>query len=294
MLSLGEECASLTLTDEKLLSKQKRGESANEASVLPTRRLPEKFVSVERNVKSSDRKVKFVMYLFSDGPKEYDFLLRMLSLGRDRYWRRKMMHDLHASPGERVLDVACGTGLVSFDLASSMRAQVVGVDVTREMLTRAIEITRERDRERHDDLDVDFIQARAENLPLRDATFACSTISLAMRNVSSIPSTIREMKRCVRNGGSVASLDFTIPRGKVFGSFYDFYIFHLLPALGLVISRHWSGIFSYLAASIRRSKSPEQIADIMRACKLGDISMTRMTRGVMALVVGRNPREGAS
>ncbi len=251
------------------------------------KRLPNNFVSVEKSVKSHDRKVKYVMYLFSDGSKEYDFLLRVLSLGRDRYWRTTMAEMLRPSRGQTVLDIACGTGLVSFDIASRMRACVVGVDVTREMLVRAVELKKRNSGEGDRGLDVDFIQARAENLPLRDSAFACSTISLATRNVTSIASTIQEMKRCVRVGGVVASLDFTMPTGRAFRHFYSFYIFKLLPSLGLVISRHWNGIFSYLASSIKRSKSPEQIADIMRISGLEDVSTTKMTRGVTALVVGR-------
>ena len=83
------------------------------------------------------------------------------------------------------------------------------------------------------------------------------------------------------------SMDFTLPKGAVFRSFYSFYIFEVLPVIGYVISRHWNGILSYLAGSIRRSKTPEQISEIMRSCGLNQVSIKRMTFGVTALVSGR-------
>jgi len=222
------------------------------------------------------------MYLFSDGPREYDFLLKILSLGRDSYWRDSVIEKAGLPPaGGKVLDIACGTGLVSFQFASRNN-MVIGVDVTREMLERA-NFLRKRTLGAPC---ISFIQARAENLPLRSGVFDCATISLATRNVSSVSETFKEMGRCIRNGGRVISMDFTRPRGRVFASFYNFYTTKFLPALGLVISRHWNGIFSYLAGSIERSKTPEQLSLIMEEEGLESTEVKRMTHGTTALVTG--------
>jgi len=246
------------------------------------KRIPKKYTELQTELSSSDRKAKFVMYLFSEGPREYDFLLKILSLGRDNYWRNSIVENARLPPeGGRVLDIACGTGLVSFNFASR-GSTVVGVDVTREMLLRANDLLKKMGK----DLDVDLIQARAENLPLRSDQFNCATISLATRNVSSVQETFREMGRCVRAGGPVISMDFTRPRGSIFAPFYNFYTFKVLPALGLVISRHWYGIFSYLAGSIQRSKTPEELSRIMTKTGLGNVGTRRLTHGVTALVSG--------
>ena len=226
------------------------------------------------------------MYLFSEGPREYDFLLKLLSLGRDRYWRRSIIQEAGVEKGDNVLDIACGTGLVSFEFGAR-GATVVSIDVTREMLDRALILYKKE----FPNQDVNFIQARAENLPIRSDSFACSTISLATRNVSHVSTTFAEMSRCVKNGGSVLSMDFTRPVGKIFSPFYDFYIFHILPAVGLIISRHWNGIFSYLANSIKRSKTPEQVSQIMQSIGLSNTKIQRMTRGVTALVTGKKISE---
>lgn len=226
------------------------------------------------------------MYLFSEGSREYDFLLKILSLGRDRYWRQSIIRESGVGRGDVVLDIACGTGLVSFELGAR-GVSVVGVDVTREMLTRALALYK-RDFPHQD---INFIQARAENLPIRSNSSNCATISLATRNVSSVSATFGEMGRCVSKGGRVLSMDFTRPVGKIFSSFYDFYIFYALPALGLMISRHWNGIFSYLANSIKRSKTPEQVSQIMQNVGLSNTKVQRMTRGVTAVVAGRKLNE---
>ena len=248
--------------------------------------LPSKYVEIQNQLPSSDHKAKFVMYLFSEGPREYDFLLKILSLGRDRYWRRSIIQEANIERGDAVLDIACGTGLVSFEVGLR-GARVVGVDVTREMLRRALVLYKKD----FPSQNVDFIQARAEFLPIRSDSFSCSTISLATRNVSSVPATFREMGRCIKKGGVVLSMDFTRPAGNLFASFYDFYIFHALPALGLIISRHWNGIFSYLANSIKRSRTPEQVSQIMQNVGLSHTKIQRMTRGVTAVVAGKKLNE---
>lgn len=250
------------------------------------RQLPEKYRSIRENIKTPDRKVRFVMYLFADGPKEYDFLLKVMSLGRDRYWRTTTVTKAAPKVGDRALDIACGTGLISFELAGQ-GAQVVGLDVTREMVLQANVLKKNYERQFSRKLDVEFVQARAENMPFRSDTFNFSTMGLAMRNVSSIKGTIEEMTRCVATGGEVMSMDFTLPKGGFFRSFYSFYIFWVLPTIGYVVSRHWNGILSYLAGSIKRSKTPEQISEVMRSCGLSPVTIKRMTLGVTALVSGK-------
>ncbi|MGI0079398.1 MAG: ubiquinone/menaquinone biosynthesis methyltransferase [Nitrososphaerales archaeon] len=231
------------------------------------------------NAGRADKKVNYVIRLFSDGPEEYDFLLKILSLGRDNYWRESLIREAAVGHGSLVLDIACGTGLVTYQFADK-GVRVVGIDVTKEMLRRATHLAP------YAICDVDFIQARAENLPLRSDVFDASTISLAMRNVSSQTETLDEMRRCTKKGCRVISLDFAKPRSSLFKPFYNFYIFKLLPAMGFLISRHWNTIFLYLANSIERAREPEQITWTMQKVGLAKASIRRMTHGVTALVSG--------
>jgi demethylmenaquinone methyltransferase/2-methoxy-6-polyprenyl-1,4-benzoquinol methylase len=231
------------------------------------------------SVPGPDKKVNFVIKLFSQGPREYDFLLKILSLGRDRYWRYNMIRLAEPGPRSLILDIACGTGLVTYSFAR-FGSNVIGVDVTREMLAQAKQMPDYRA------YDVDFILARAENLPLRSDAFDASTISLALRNVSSQVETLSEMRRCTKSGKPIMSVDFARPKGKFFRAFYTFYIFKVLPTLGLLISKHWNLIFLYLANSIEKSRDPERIRETMDSIGLHYSTIKRMTKGTTALVSG--------
>lgn len=226
-----------------------------------------------------DNKVRYVLRLFSDGPKEYDLLLRIFSLGRDGYWRRTILEKSGAHPHGTILDIACGTGLVTYSFANR-GCYVVGVDVTKEMLRQAMALPS------YKNSDVDFVLARAENLPLKDNSFDAATISLALRNVSSQVETLSEMTRCVKSGKPVMSLDFARPKGRIFNFFYRVYIFKVLPSFGRLISRHWKVIFLYLANSIEKSRDPEKIKETMEAVSLKACEAKRMTHGTTALVSG--------
>jgi demethylmenaquinone methyltransferase / 2-methoxy-6-polyprenyl-1,4-benzoquinol methylase len=228
-----------------------------------------------------DKKVSYVRRLFSEGPGEYDFLLKILSFGRDKYWRDCMREKARLKTNSTVLDIACGTGLVTYTFARMEKAFTVGVDVTREMLRQAISL------DSYKKYDVDFVLARAENLPFRDECFDASTISLALRNVSSQVETLSEMRRCTKQGREVMSLDFARPRGKLFRPFYNFYIFKILPSIGRLISRHWKTIFLYLANSIQKSRDPEKIKETMESIGLANTEIRRLTHGTTALVSGR-------
>jgi demethylmenaquinone methyltransferase/2-methoxy-6-polyprenyl-1,4-benzoquinol methylase len=226
-----------------------------------------------------DKKVSYVMRLFADGTQEYDLLLKILSFGRDKHWRDAIVEKAKPNPDSLFLDIACGTGLVTYLLAKA-GSYAVGIDVTREMLIRAKELPE------YKKYNVDFILARAENLPLRSDVFDGSMISLALRNVSSQVETLNEMKRCTKRGSPVMSLDFARPKGRVFAAFYRFYIFRVLPTIGLLISKHWNRIFLYLANSIDKSRDPERIKETMDSIGLNHSSIKRMTKGTTALVLG--------
>lgn len=230
-------------------------------------------------VTEPDKKVSYVRRLFSEGPGEYDFLLKILSFGRDNYWRNCMHAKANLEGNSTILDIACGTGLVTYSFARK-GAYVVGVDVTKEMLKQAMNL------DSYGRSDVDFVLARAENLPFKDDCFDSSMISLALRNVSSQVETLSEMRRCTKKGKPVMSLDFTRPKGRLFKYFYNFYIFKVLPAIGRMISKHWKTIFLYLANSIQKSRDPEKIRETMESIGLNDTGIQRLTHGTTALVSG--------
>ncbi len=232
-----------------------------------------------------DVKARYVRSLFSKVPLEYDILLGLLSFAQDRRWRAYVVSQARSMTQKYVLDVATGTGLLAADLAKTIRgrASVVGVDLTLSMLKTA----RQRLRDRGLSESVDWVLARAENLPFRDDSFGSSSISLALRNVSDASMTFREMSRTTGPGGAVISLDFTRPTNRAFRVFYYDYLLGLFPLFGRMVSEAWGDTLSYLGRSILRARTGEQIAQLMSNEGLRNARSVPMTAGIVCVVYGK-------
>ncbi len=183
-----------------------------------------------------------------------------------------------------VLDVATGTGLLAADLARTMdRGLVVGVDLTLSMLhTARIRLRKSGLRDR-----TAWVLARAENLPFRNSCFGSASISLALRNVSDAETTVEEMARVTKPGGTVVSLDFARPPNEVFRLFYYDYLLGLFPLLGRMVSAAWGRTLSYLGRSILRARTGEQVAGLMAKKGLLDAKSLPITMGVVCVVYGK-------
>jgi demethylmenaquinone methyltransferase/2-methoxy-6-polyprenyl-1,4-benzoquinol methylase len=188
---------------------------------------------------------------------------------------------------ERILDVATGTGLLAADFARivSRDGYVVGVDLTLSMLKTA----RWRLKTKELEEKVDWVLARAENLPFRDCAFGSASISLALRNVSDAQMTVREMSRATRPGGIVISLDFTRPTDPLFQIFYYDYLLGLFPILGRLVSQAWGRTLSYLGRSILKARTGHQIASLLSEEGLVDAKSVPLTAGIVCAVYGRKP-----
>ena len=232
-----------------------------------------------------DAKARYVRSLFSNVPLEYDILLSLLTFAQDRYWRTYVVKNARPTNGEPILDVATGTGLLAADFAQSIssRGYVVGVDLTLSMLKTA----RSRLEAKQLDTKVDWVLARAENLPFREGSFGSASISLALRNVSDAKQTFHEMSRTTGSGGVVISLDFARPQNRLFQLFYYDYLLGLFPLFGRMVSKAWGRTLSYLGRSILKARTGEQIANLMRNEGLADSTSVPLTAGIVCAVYGR-------
>jgi demethylmenaquinone methyltransferase/2-methoxy-6-polyprenyl-1,4-benzoquinol methylase len=181
--------------------------------------------------------------------------------------------------------VATGTGLLAADFARilSHNGFVVGVDLTLSMLKTA----RWRLQTKGLGGRVDWVLARAENLPFRDDCFGSSSISLALRNVSDAKMTFREMSRATGPGGIVISLDFARPPNPLTQLFYYDYLLGLFPFFGRMISEAWGRTLSYLGRSILKARTGEQIANLLTNEGLTDAKSVPLTAGIVCAVYGR-------
>lgn len=202
--------------------------------------------AVER---SRSRPNEFARELFDGLPRRYDALEEVLSFGQNRRWRTALVEAVtsgHPAP-DRILDVATGTAGVAMVLAQRTSAEVVGVDLTEEMLRTG------RERVLHRDLDDRVLLAcgRAERLPFPDAAFDALTFTYLLRYVADPEATLRELARVVRPGAVVAGLEFFVPSPPVWLPAWRLYTRLVLPAGGFLGGGpEWARVGRFLGPSI--------------------------------------------
>jgi demethylmenaquinone methyltransferase / 2-methoxy-6-polyprenyl-1,4-benzoquinol methylase len=216
--------------------------------------------------------------LFRGLPRRYDQLSAALSFWQDPRWRRALVDAVAPAAGERILDVATGTGMVAAELLARADCTVVGLDQSTEMLAGA----RARFAVGSGGARVELIEGQAERLPFADAAFDALTFTYLLRYVDDPPATMRELARVLRPCGRIASLEFGVPPRAVPRLAWSFYTTVGLPVLGGLFSRDWAAVGRFLGPSISgfyaRHPLPT-IVDYWREAGLRDIRVRRMSLG---------------
>jgi demethylmenaquinone methyltransferase/2-methoxy-6-polyprenyl-1,4-benzoquinol methylase len=229
--------------------------------------------------------------LFAGLPRHYDRAGAALSFGQDPRWRAALVDAVDARPGDRILDVATGTGLVAQALVRRYDATVVGVDQSPQMLAaaaarlaRAPELARA----------ITLVEGEAERLPFGDGEFDHLTFTYLLRYVDDPAATLRELARVVAPGGRVASLEFGVPDREPWRALWRGYTRLGLPLLGRTISADWEAVGHFLARSIPDFYARQPLATLpalWRDAGIGDVEVRRMSFGAGVVMWGR--REGA-
>jgi demethylmenaquinone methyltransferase/2-methoxy-6-polyprenyl-1,4-benzoquinol methylase len=226
--------------------------------------------------------------LFAPLPASYDRWSRVLSLGQDPRWRRFLVSRVAAGPGDSVLDVATGTGAVAIELAHRTGCNVVGVDQSPEMLDEA----ERRARAAGLGARIRLVEARAEELPFEDESFDALTFTYLLRYVADPGATLRELARVVRPGGTVAMLEFGVPRG-LWRWPWELYVRGGLPLAGRAISSGWQEVGAFLGGSIRgfyaRYPLP-RLLDLWGEAGIAEVHCRRLSLGGGIVVWGRRER----
>lgn len=202
---------------------------------------------LNRNVRASRHEPnRFSRELFAPLPKKYNRLAQVLSFGQDRRWRTEMIRHVTSSRPKLILDVACGPGAVTAQLARSCDASIVGVDLSPEMLREATSTVQVRYAHR-----VRLVQAHAEELPFADATFDALTFTYLLRYVADPQAVLKELARVVKPGGRIASLEFAVPSRVHWHLSWWLYTRAILPVAGLLTGgRGWMSVGRFLGPSI--------------------------------------------
>jgi demethylmenaquinone methyltransferase/2-methoxy-6-polyprenyl-1,4-benzoquinol methylase len=238
-----------------------------------------------------ERKAFYVQDMFGRIARRYDLMNRLMTLGRDRAWRRYTVAQLGLDSGLPgvVLDVATGTGDLAFEaLHQFPGVQVYGLDFVPEMLALAKQkavAERQPVLERSRSQTLHFLGGDALRLPFRDGMFDGVVTGFAMRNVTDIPAAFAEMARVTRPGGRVACLEIAKPSTPLFRQLFALYFYRLVPLLGGWITGQRSA-YTYLPHSLTAFLTPDEIADVMRQTGWRDVRFKRLMLGTVAVHVG--------
>jgi demethylmenaquinone methyltransferase/2-methoxy-6-polyprenyl-1,4-benzoquinol methylase len=212
----------------------------------------------------------------------YELLNALMSAGLNRIWNKKALQATGLRPGGRALDLACGTGSLTRDLAKRVGSEgyVLGMDFSNEMIGAA---------KKRPASNVEYLLGDATNLRgVEDGSFDAATIAYGARNIPNLDALFGEMARAVRPGGRVVCLEIARPRGRFFATFYGLWFDRLVPWLGAKVSGDpWA--YSYLPESVKAFVAPGELAEIMRRNGLQNVTWWRFSGGIVTLHAGTKP-----
>lgn len=230
----------------------------------------------------SERK-QHAVGLFEGLPKGYDRVGAVMSFGQDPRWRRALVRAIDPQPGERVLDVATGTGMVAFALAGR-GCTVVGLDQSPQMLAGArAKLARGGEVAER----IRFVEGEAERLPFEDASFDALTFTYLLRYVDDPAATMSELVRVVRPGGRVGMLEFGVPGSPVLRALWRMHTRAGLPLIGRLVSDSWLEVGRFLGPNIEQfhQQAPD-LAALWRHAGLDRVQERRMSFGAGLIMWG--------
>ena len=222
-----------------------------------------------------EAKTAYIQDMFSSIAHRYDLLNTLLSLNRDKYWRRFAASKASLKRGGTVLDLATGTGRLASELAEGVgeEGRVVGIDFCERMLIKA------------KNKRIELALADAASLPFADNTFDCAAIGFGLRNLANVEKTLQEISRVVKAGGEVVCLEFSLPHNRLFRKIHRFFLYNVLPPIGGLISRRRAA-YEYLPRSISDFSNPEKLKQLLEEAGLEDIQIYPLTWGAVTVHVG--------
>ncbi|TRO95713.1 class I SAM-dependent methyltransferase [Glycocaulis profundi] len=225
--------------------------------------------------------------VFDRSARRYDLMNDLMSLGIHRVWKDIVITRASPRPGERLIDVAGGTGDLArafLDRAKTRSprgggapAEAVVADINYEMMRAG--------RRRGEAQGLDWVCANAEHLPFADASADCVIIGFGIRNVTDRAAALSEMRRVLKPGGRFLCLEFSRPVNRAIGRVYDAWSFNAIPELGRLIAKDRDS-YQYLVESIRRFPHQEAFAAEMEAAGFSNVKVQNLSGGIAALHTG--------
>jgi len=231
----------------------------------------------------SDQKQKMVAGVFHSVAAKYDVMNDLMSFGIHRLWKRYTIDAAAVRPGNKVLDLAGGTGDLTrkFSEIVGDSGQVVLADINDSM----IKVGRDKLRDLGVVGNVEYVQANAEALPFEENTFDLVTVAFGLRNVTNKDRALESIFRVLKPGGRLLVLEFSKPQHDWLNKAYDFYSFNILPNVGQVVANDKES-YLYLSESIRMHPDQETLKGMMEDAGFDQVQYTNLTGGIVALHKG--------
>lgn len=235
--------------------------------------------SLQNAFDSPDTKRRHVRQLFQTIADRYDLITRLLSWGRDRHWKERLLDRVGVWKGARVLDLACGTGDLVFG-AVERGAEATGLDITPRMVELAqakptLHPTR-----------MTWVVGDMIALPVRSTSYDLVTTGYGLRNVPDLPRALAEIHRVLKPGGFMGSLDFNRPDAPWLRAVYFTYLRIVGSTLGWLLHRD-PDTYRYIPASIERYPGAQGVATLMREAGFSDVKVIPVLAGLMAIHIAR-------
>jgi demethylmenaquinone methyltransferase/2-methoxy-6-polyprenyl-1,4-benzoquinol methylase len=244
---------------------------------------PEK-PDLKEHITSKEKKQRYVNRLFETIASRYDFFTVFMSYGMDRGWKRKLVEMADLAGDELALDIACGTGDITFAIARRLRSgRVAGLDITQAMLDIA-------ERKRHEQQidNASFHRADILGMPFGDETFDCVTAGYALRNVPDVAAALREIKRVLKPGGRFLSLDFGHPQNKLYRRAYVRYLTIVGSAVGLAMHGD-ADTYRYIPETLKLYPGQRGVRELMDEAGFIQTGFREFGGGIMAINFGAKP-----
>ena len=236
----------------------------------------------KRRLPTGKERARLVQEMFDRIASRYELLNTLMTAGLHRIWNNKAVEATGLREGGRALDLACGTGSLTRDLAkeTGLTGYVLGVDFSREMLRAA---------QGRPAPNVEYRLGDATNLTdVSDSLFDAATIAYGARNIPDLDALFSEMARVVRPGGRVVCLEIARPKGRLSATFYRLWFDRVVPRLGALVSGDaWA--YSYLPESVKEFVAPGELAEIMERNGLQNVTWRRLSGGIITLHAGTRP-----
>jgi demethylmenaquinone methyltransferase / 2-methoxy-6-polyprenyl-1,4-benzoquinol methylase len=221
-------------------------------------------------------RARLVREMFDRIAGRYELLNTVMTAGLHRLWNRKAVRATGLQPGDSALDLACGTGSLTRDLAKRVGPEgyVLGIDFSREMLRAA---------EARPAPNIEYRLGDATSLEgVPSGAFDAATIAYGARNIPDLDALFSEMARCVRPGGVAVCLEIARPTNRAFAAFYGLWFDKIVPRLGARISGDaWA--YSYLPESVKEFVAPDELSDIIERNGLQDVTWRRLAGGIITI-----------